>query len=216
MDSVYDCCIHTLETPTVVNSACSGRFLAGDHAACCAIAKNSGIVVLKSEKDGATTALNLPSYDRVDHVHTLSVQGVHSPRDDFRPSSDIHTYMCSFHSPYKHTNRSAGLDTDLLLTVTHDLTFTLLAPATGQQFAQVHSTQLNTHTAPVSLSMHNVAVSQPVTVWKNIREQTHHTHIVYIAVASHSAIWILDLRISVCTRVFCLLCSNLEPFTTYI
>lgn len=98
------------------------------------------------------------------------------------------------------------MDTNLLLTVTYDLTFTVLAPAAGQQLAQVHSTQLNIHSAPASLSMANVAVSRPVTVWKGVREHTHHCHIVYIAVASHSAIWILDLRIVVCT---CLVLSCL-------
>lgn len=103
------------------------------------------------------------------------------------------------HWPQHSGTRLAGLDTDLMLTVTHDLTFTVLAPAPGQQLEQVHSTQLNIHSAPNTLSMTNVVISQPVTVWKSTRESSRHSHIFYIALASHSMIWILDLRIAVCT-----------------
>lgn len=77
----FDCCVHTLESPTVVTGSCEGRFLAGDDAACCALAKHSGVVVLKSASDGAAATVNLASYDRVDYVFTLSVQGVRSAQD---------------------------------------------------------------------------------------------------------------------------------------
>lgn len=101
MDGVYNCCIHTLETPTVLNSACSGRFLAGDEAACSAIAKNSGVVVLKAENAGATPTLNLSSYDRVDHVHTLSVQGAYSYQDDCGPVQTHARAYSLAHQAYK-------------------------------------------------------------------------------------------------------------------
>jgi hypothetical protein len=76
MESIFDCCVHTLESPTLVSSACEGRFLAGEEAVHSAVAKPSGIVLLESESKGAAF-VDLTSYDRVDHVYTVSVQGEH-------------------------------------------------------------------------------------------------------------------------------------------
>lgn len=113
MDSIFDCYVHTLETPTIVGSTCAGQFLAGSDATCCALAKQSGIVVLKSESDGATPTINLSSYDRVDHVHTLSVQGVCTTSDDCAPGHILgsnltvqsHEHLCRLgYRPTSHRN----------------------------------------------------------------------------------------------------------------
>jgi hypothetical protein len=60
----------------------------------------------------------------------------------------------------------------------------------------LHAAQLDCPASVDGLSMTNVAVSQPVTVYEEF-EGDDLLQIVYMAVVSYATIWILDIRIAV-------------------
>eukprot|EP00892_Ulva_mutabilis_P012482 jgi/Ulvmu1/9606/UM054_0036.1 len=94
--------------------------------------------------------------------------------------------------------RVPGMHRDMLCVRTRDMTFTFMATTSSTRMEQLHAMQLAPEAIVAGTGTRATAMSQPVILMSDFHEGRHQS-VVYIALATTVAIYILDIRIEVST-----------------
>lgn len=84
----------------------------------------------------------------------------------------------------------------MLFVRTRDMTFTILASMKSAQMEELHHAQLAPEAVAAGTGTRAAVLSQPVIAFTECQDGSHHS-VVYVALATSTSIYILDMRVEV-------------------